>query len=273
MGKNRWKSWLFLTFACASGLAVVFFAQIGEVNSLSSSSPSNTATTVKTNATTESAAIVRETARKITVKIISKGETIGSGILISRQDSTYTILTNDHVLRSADPPYQIQTYDDRIYDATVKLRQTAFNNNDVAVLDIKNVSIDYQIARFCRTIKPKEEVFAAGFPLDYNAVESGKRSVFTFHQGNIFLQLPKAMEGGYQLGYTNEIEKGMSGGPLLNSDGAVVAVNGMHAEPLWGDPYIYKDGSYPDRSINLSQYSWGIPIVSIFGDRSSAIVH
>jgi S1-C subfamily serine protease len=258
-------------FACSSGLALVFFARVREVNSLSSDSSSST-TPIETDVTKDPTAVVRETARKITVKIISKGETIGSGILISRQDSTYTILTNDHVLRSADPPYQIQTCDDRIYDATVKLRQTAFNNNDVAALEIKNVSINYQVARFNRIVKPKEEVFAAGFPLNYDSSEPSKRSVFTFHQGNIFLQLPKAMEGGYQLGYTNEIEKGMSGGPLLNRDGAVVAINGMHAEPLWGDPYIYKDGSQPDRSLNLSQYSWGIPIVSVFGERSSAIV-
>ena len=70
------------------------------------------------------------------------------------------------------------------------------------------------------------------------------------------------MEGGYQIGYTNDIEKGMSGGPLLNARGEVVGVNGVHAYPLWGDPYQYKDGSEPNAALReqMSKYSWGIPI-------------
>jgi serine protease DegQ len=261
MRKLRLKSWLFLSIACSSGLALVFFAlQMGEVNSVSSRTSS---TTAKTAVKAEAVETVRETAREITVKIISEGESIGSGVLLDRQDTTYTVLTNDHVLRSANPPYQIKTCDDRIYTATVKLRQAALNNNDLAILELKNVPIDYQIARFDRVVKPEEEVFAAGFPLNYNSVNPSKNAIFTFHQGKIFLKLPKAMEGGYQIGYTNEIEKGMSGGPLLNRNGAVVAINGMHAEPLWGDPYIYKDGSRPDATLKLSQYSWGIPITSV----------
>ncbi|QEI44135.1 hypothetical protein BMF77_04766 [Dolichospermum sp. UHCC 0315A] len=31
--------------------------------------------------------------------------------------------------------------------------------------------------------------------------------------------LEKALERGYQIGYTNKLEKGMSGGPLLNENG------------------------------------------------------
>jgi serine protease DegQ len=260
MRKLRFKSWLLLSCACSSGLALVFFARTGEVNSVSSSTSS---TTVTTTITTESVDTVRETARKITVKIISEGESIGSGVILKRQGSTYTVLTNDHVLRSADPPYQVKTCDDRLYTATVKLRQAALNNDDLAILELKNVPIDYQVASFDRAVKPEEEVFAAGFPMNYNSSDSSKNAIFTFHQGKIFLKLPKAMEGGYQLGYTNDIEKGMSGGPLLNRSGAVVAINGMHADPLWGDPYIYKDGSRPDATLNLSQYSWGIPITSV----------
>ena len=54
----------------------------------------------------------------------------------------------------------------------------------------------------------------------------------------------------------------MSGGALLNSKGEVVAVNGMHAYPLIGRPYIYEDGTTPkEKLINeMVHYSWGIPI-------------
>jgi serine protease DegQ len=265
MRKYKLKSWLLLFFACSSGLVVFLCARIGEVSPFTSgdSPVDNPSRKSATEVVSDSIEEVRQTARAITVKIISKGETIGSGVLFSRQGSTYTVLTNDHVLRSADSPYQIQTCDDRLFDATVKLRQAALNNNDLAILEIKNVAIDYRVADFDSDVQPEEEVFAAGFPLNYNSRNSDPKNTFTFHQGKIFLQLPKALEGGYQLGYTNEIQKGMSGGPLLNRDGAVVAINGMHAEPLWGDPYIYKDGSRPDSKLNLSQYSWGIPIKSV----------
>lgn len=74
--------------------------------------------------------------------------------------------------------------------------------------------------------------------------------------------LEKPLEEGYQIGYTNDIEKGMSGGPVLNRAGEVVAVNGMHAYPLWGDPYVFKDGSHPEQSLKqqMVRYSWSIPI-------------
>lgn len=36
----------------------------------------------------------------------------------------------------------------------------------------------------------------------------------------------------------------------------------MHAYPLWGDPYIFADGSEPEPALReqMVNYSWGIPI-------------
>ncbi|MBC6423922.1 MAG: trypsin-like peptidase domain-containing protein [Hormoscilla sp. SP12CHS1] len=66
----------------------------------------------------------------------------------------------------------------------------------------------------------------------------------------------------YQIGYSNNIKKGMSGGPILNSEGKVIGVNGIHAYPLWGDPYRYEDGTPPSEAMRaaMKHLSWGIPI-------------
>jgi serine protease DegQ len=98
---------------------------------------------------------------------------------------------------------------------------------------------------------------------------------FKFTTGKISLIASKALEGGYQVGYSNNIEKGMSGGPVLNGKGEVIAVNGMHQEPLWGDPYIYQDGSKPKSSLfsMFSRSSWAIPMETALQTKALTAAH
>ncbi|MCP2727067.1 serine protease [Limnofasciculus baicalensis] len=57
---------------------------------------------------------------------------------------------------------------------------------------------------------------------------------------------PKSMALGYRLGYTNEIVEGMSGGPIFNSKGLLVGINGRmkYGEPAFGI-YGFEDGTQP----------------------------
>ena len=73
-----------------------------------------------------------------------------------------------------------------------------------------------------------------------------RRYKFIFTAGKISLLLKKPLLGGYQIGYTNEVRKGMSGAPVLNTRGEVVAINGLQSEPLWQTQELYQDGEKPD---------------------------
>ncbi|MDJ1180231.1 serine protease [Roseofilum sp. BLCC_M91] len=201
-----------------------------------------------------SVAQIQTIARSITVKVAS-GQSWGSGILIQRQGSTYTVLTNEHVLRLGNS-YQISTPDGRVYPAQVR-SVGEFDGNDLALLQF-NSAQSYPIATLASAsaISIGDATYASGFPAD--------REEFTFTTGQVSYLLPKPFKLGYQLGYSNDIFKGMSGGPLLNRYGEVVGINGKHKYPLWGNTYIFRDGSTPTAAVRqeMDSSSWAIPIAT-----------
>lgn len=203
---------------------------------------------------------LQQLAQSITVKIFSGDRNNGSGIVIQRQGQEYSVVTNEHVL-TLGTPYRIQTPDGRFHEATVA-RGFNFNGQDLAVLQF-SANADYAVASLANSssLNVGDDVFAAGFPFGANP---DRRLGFVFTQGQITLLSDRAVNGGYQIGYTNDVQKGMSGGPVLNRQGQVVAINGMHAYPLWGDPYVFLDGTRPDSAIReiMTRSSLAIPIDS-----------
>jgi serine protease Do len=207
-------------------------------------------------------------AETITVKVQS-GQNSGSGIIIDRQGQTYTIVTNQHVLRAGNGQiYPVQTPDDRVYSARVT-NAANWTQNDLSVLQFES-DRDYAVANLgdSAAVTLDEDVFAAGFPFTVedtpNPSDLPDRG-FRFTIGQVSSISDRSFAGGYQIGYTNTIKKGMSGGPVLNQRGEVVAINGMHAHPLWGNPYVFEDGSFASESqfAQMSQLSWAIPIETL----------
>lgn len=196
-------------------------------------------------------------AQGITVKVMST-EFLGSGIILGKQGTVYTVLTNAHVLRAGKSPYHIQTVDGRTHLANL-LPKVRFGKHDLALLQFQSIGNDYRVAALGYSPTEGDEVFATGFPFDQEElVDKG----FTFTKGKVLLVLHKALEGGYQLGYTNELAKGMSGGPLLNRRGEVVGINGMHAYPLWDAPSVFIDGLQAEENLHqkIIRLSWAVPI-------------
>ena len=202
---------------------------------------------------------IKQKARSITVRVDS-GDTWGSGIIIDKQNDTYTVVTNNHVLIfSKDKSYPIQTPDGKTHLGSM-VQTVDFGDNDLGLVQFSS-DREYEVT----TLSPvsnaaRDKVFAAGFPVEIESQE--KFPGFHFTVGNIAQINQLAFGGGYQIGYTNNIEKGMSGGPLLNVRGEVVAINGVHKYPLWGNPYVFSDGSQASETTKeeMSKLSWAIPI-------------
>lgn len=212
---------------------------------------------------------LRQLARAITVKVLS-GKGWGSGILVEKQGGSYKVLTNDHVLgRYRYRGWQIQTPDGKIHRGEL-VRTVRLNNYDLGLISFRSSRV-YSIADLANVddLTIGDEVFAAGFPYDGDRpTEQG----FTFTVGKVSLLSDKSFSGGYQIGYTNKIKNGMSGGPLLNRQGKVIGINGIHAYPLWGKSYVFADGTVTSPALweQMSRLSWAIPIGTFLQSGSSS---
>jgi len=201
---------------------------------------------------------LQQRAASITVKVLA-GERSGSGVIIKRNGDTYSVLTNRHVVESGTP-LRVQTPDGEVYQNVEVVSQPALANLDLAILEF-GATAEYATAPLANLseVRAEEEVFAAGYPFAANPNDAGGLVV----TGGRLLLLPeRELKEGYRLGYEGDIEKGMSGGPIFNGEGEVVGINGIHAYPLWGDPYVFEDGSKPtaEQREVMSRLNWGIPI-------------
>jgi serine protease Do len=214
---------------------------------------------------------IDEIAKSVSVKVVAQ-ETLGSGAIIARQGNIYTVVTNKHVLRSENPPYWINTSDGKIYKAKTVDRIT-FAKYDLAILQFRSEKISYSVAEIGNSTKLTvgDEVFAAGYPhrLEHKLTDTSSTSPnsvgLTIRSGKISIILDKNLEEGYKIGYTNDVEKGMSGGPLLNDRGELVGINGKHAYPLWDAPDVYEDNSQPCQPLQdlINRSSLAIPIEKV----------
>lgn len=200
---------------------------------------------------------LQQQAKSITVKVLSN-ESWGSGVIIQQKGKVYIVLTNEHVLYGGKQ-HRIQTADGRIYSTS--LLHSIHSKDDLGLMQFYSPNIVYPVAVLKQTsrLEVGHKVFAAGFPFDINLSKSGK---FEFTTGKISDLLKQPLIGGYQIGYTNNVKRGMSGGPLLNIQGEVIGVNGMSKYPLLGNPYVFKDGSTVSeaRWEQMSHFSWAVPI-------------
>ena len=216
----------------------------------------------------ESSPEIEQIAADISIKVLDK-EFLGSGFIVQQQDDKYIVITNQHVLRAGEAPYNVQTPDGKIHSAeVVPILVESDYEYDLAVLQFSS-DVNYSLAKIGSSLylEVGEPIYAAGFP--YSELEVKEQNSQTnpvtglaVKPGRITIILNQALLEGYQIGYTNDVKKGMSGGALLNSQGKVVGVNGKHAYPLWESPELYQDGSQLCSALEklITRSSLAIPI-------------
>ena len=218
-----------------------------------------------------SRAHIQKLAISTTVRILtldSSGTVItsGSGVIVQKQGNIYTVLTNLHVLQFADRSI-ILTPDGLQYLLRQQSYSPKFGNNDMAIAQFQS-SQKYEVAQIKREpLQVGDRIFASGFPIyrDRSLIttfEIGLQA-FRFTEGFVSILPAKSLNKGYQLGYSNDIVVGMSGGPIFDEAGFLVGINGRikNRDPDFGG-YTFDDGTEPEPILlqQMLKASWGVPI-------------
>lgn len=207
-------------------------------------------------------------AKSITVRILQNNGG-GSGVIVGKFNNRYIVITNRHVVNGSEPNhYQVLTEDQKSHSA--KLADLDFGDLDLALLEFSSNNL-YSVAQIgnLRELSLNSSIYASGFPnwlkINSQLIKSTKKDgIKAFHLANgTFGTLTKiSFSQGYQLGYTNNVQNGMSGGAILNSKAELVGINGKSKYPLLGKSAFkfVDDSPITDAEFNYwESLSWGIP--------------
>lgn len=162
-------------------------------------------------------------ANQISVRI--EGATEGSGVLVKREGSSYTVLTAYHVIKGNRPSEElyILTTDGKRHLSNINTIRR-IGDVDLAVLSFETKN-SYQVASIgsATSISSGDEVFVTGYPLPTTSVPV---SIWRFLKGYVIANASVEIPGGYQLLYSNPTLPGMSGGSVLDNEGKLVGIHG-----------------------------------------------
>ncbi|MGB8688142.1 MAG: pentapeptide repeat-containing protein [Microcoleus sp.] len=204
---------------------------------------------------------VKTIAKEITVRI-DYPEPSGSGVIIAKEGNIYYVLTAAHVMceknfiMCKDAVFTINIFTpegsqkEKLNFNTVK----KLPGVDLAVFSFTS-SKKYRVARLANSDRISgingTPVYVSGWPESDNSYQL---SSYVFSGGKIADNSLGSVPDGYSLSYDNATLPGMSGGPVLDADGRVVAIHGQGFNQEVDD----KEGNQ-DLSVKL-ELNLGIPI-------------
>lgn len=186
-------------------------------------------------------------ATTVTVKLLSS--TPGSGVIIARQGNTYYVLTARHVVESILPGEEmaVLTHDGKEHQVNTNNIQKLPDYLDLALVEF-SAEEDYQVVTISSYQYPLYQTrdYELGFqdndhkPYVFVAGWAFNNPKLVFNPGILFDNSASAISNpdilnpekvtqdfrGYELTYTNLTSPGMSGGPVLDSNGRLIAIHG-----------------------------------------------
>ena len=196
----------------------------------------------------------------------TRGEQMGSGVIVAEVEGGYWIATNRHVVQ--DQQLSCVTAGGQRLPAVVLTagRSTGHADEDLALLWLPSTkSAVLLVADQAGPLEPTEQlplVVATGFPTPLKPPANGPE--YLENSGLLLPLLKQPLQGGFALAYTSVVEKGMSGGGVFQGQ-TLIGINGAHANPLW--PGQWKDQGNKPVSMRLNrkleQVSLGIPLQTI----------
>lgn len=191
---------------------------------------------------------VGQIAKKTAVRIESSIGDFGSGVIIGRKQqgdrNIYTVLTAAHVVNSSDRSYQIISpipLDTGAEKKRIKIEiDSSKDINVLPTVDLAVVTFESKHIFTVGTIGNSEyaeegsPIYVAGFPRPGKAIS---RIALQFTGGMVSSRLdeiePQSTDDrspetdrGYDVAYTCVTRSGMSGGPVFDAAGRIIAIHG-----------------------------------------------
>ena len=197
---------------------------------------------------------VRKIAQSITVLIQdSQNSEWGSGVIVRRDNQTYTVLTARHVMEG-EVSFNLKLPDGEIYPVNQKFVRL-LPDVDLALIQFSSAKFYHVAQMSSATHHPVgSAIFAAGFPA---SMTNPSKPVLYFNFGKISVNEDHSLGDGYALGYSNLVLPGMSGGPVLNQDGRLIGISGY----ITALPDISQSPQlFGDKSLSIYGTSYAVPI-------------
>jgi hypothetical protein len=172
---------------------------------------------------------IAQVAIPVTVQINSlKGG--GSGVIVEKENKDgqqlYTVLTANHVVKDVNLTYEVRTHTGQVYTASsVKHFQQADSDPDLALVTFSSTD-EYPVARLGDSTQEQlgDKISIFGYPYIDEQLKAEDRP-FVYAPG-VLNSLNRKGPNGYNWLYDAVTQKGMSGGPVFNNEGQIVAVHG-----------------------------------------------
>jgi len=165
------------------------------------------------------AGLTESDAFQITVRI--DGANTGSGVIIDRQENSYTVLTNWHVVEETGN-YTIETYDRNTYQVN-KSTIKRLGNLDLAEVQFTSNQNYRKANLYFYRLNARIRVYVSGWA-NPDPVSIKRQYVLIPQEITRIVEKPK---DEYSLVFNTPTIAGMSGGPILDEQGRLVGIHGQ----------------------------------------------